>query len=320
LNEPEKFFFPVDEIQKGKDMSRSDCAVEWLVGGPLIIDLSLLVQAYAQEFDAQYNGVQFQVKEANQMVILGDNLAAFRVRFGPIQVFDVRSGTCVQTIDSDAHTMVADGTQIITCSYNLHVRTLDALSGNCTSARRIQGAYETIPGHAFYHLSMLPGRQLALRTASEGIRVWDMHTGFERCRIKLREVRDVLGLPDGRLVASVDHLIYVYRDRELLLKRRCHKKSVVTKLQTVGEHYMASGGADNSINIWKTDTMTCVRVIGEVNPHFFHVLRDGNLAAVTTGKEERIKAYDLELEGVHAAAVVECSSVVCGWELWTTTN
>ena len=298
-------------------MSRSDGAVRWLVGGPLFVDLSRLVKAYAQEFEAQYNGVRLQVKEATNMVMLGGSLVAFRVRSGPIQVYDLLSGTLLQTIDSDAHSMVADGTQIIACSYNLHVRTLDVLSGCCTSVRRIQEAYETIPGHAFYHLSMLPGRQLALRSVKEGIRVWDMHTGLECYRIKLRDVRNVVGLPDGRLVASADHLIYVYQDRKLLLKRRCHKKSVVTKLQIVGERYMASGGQDTSINIWTTDTMTCVRVIGDVNPYFFDVLQDGNLAVITIGKEHRIKAYNLEAEDSSApaaVAAVERSSVVCGLE------
>jgi WD40 repeat protein len=186
------------------------------------------------------------------------------------------------------------------------------LSGSCTSVRRIPEAYETIPGHGFYHLTMLPHRQLAIRSIQEGVRVWDNRTGLKCYAIKLPRVRDVLGLPDGRLVACVDHLIHVYRDSKLLITRRCHKKSIVTKLQTVGARYMASGGQDDSVNIWNTDTMTCVRVISQTNPYIFDVVSDGNLVTVSTEKERRIKAYDLEQDSALARTDTTCSSVVCG--------
>lgn len=300
------------KLKNSSNLMRCDVACAWLTDGPLLEDLSRLVKSYAQEFKGLCHGVQFQIKRPGVMVVLGNDLVAFRIRSEPIQVFDMRSGTCVQTFDNDAHSMVYDGTQLITCSYDLTVRTWDISSGQCTSIRRIKEAYETVTSHGVYHLTMLTHGQLALRAENEGVRVWDLATGFERCRIKLPQVRDVLGLPDGRLVAGADHLIHVYRDDELLFTRRCHKKSIVTKLQTVGARFMASGGRDLTINIWVTDTMTCVRAINSVNPNFFAVLQDGNLATVSTGKERRLQTFDLDQEGVLARADENFSSVVCG--------
>lgn len=125
----------------------------------------------------------------------------------------------------------------------------------------------------------LPSNRLAV-FGSGMVVVWDWSTGHQVCELYVKHVKCVAGFGSETLVVGVHNLLRVYKDGQLVLKRRGHDRNI-RQLLALSSNLLASGGQDANIRIWNVESLQCLHVFSGVKWGTMDLLGDGSLVTVS---------------------------------------
>lgn len=129
------------------------------------------------------------------------------------------------------------------------------------------------------NLAALPRNRLAV-FGSGMVVVWDWSTGHQVCELHVKHVKCVAGFGSETLVVGVHNLLRVYKDGQLVLKRRGHDRNI-RQLLALPSNLLASGGQDANIRIWNVESLQCLHVFSGVKWGTMDLLGDGSLVTVS---------------------------------------
>lgn len=239
---------------------------------------------------------------------------------GTIKVWDHESGDYIRTLKGHTNTVNSldftpiTGSHLASCSTDLSIKLWDFTTYACI--RTLRGHDHTISCVRF-----LPPKRssdgstqadlsgyLVSASRDHTVKLWDVGTGF--CDHTLSHHSDwvrCLAVKEGLFCSSGnDSVILVYDDtRNKVAELRGHDHVVESlafcpfgKNETVRD-YLASGGRDRTVRLWKISTVECLAVFKQHENWVRAVLihPSGNYV-ISAGDDRSIRVYDIKVSDV----------------------
>ncbi|UKZ84837.1 uncharacterized protein TrAFT101_000727 [Trichoderma asperellum] len=198
--------------------------------------------------------------EVNCVVLLGDSKLATGSNDETIKIWDIATGTCLQTLarDSSLSLLSLKNEKLASGSRDATVRIWDIVTGVCV---------QTLQGHSRPVTSIiaLTENKLASGSLDNTVRIWDMAAGICIRILKGHRfpVKSITALTDDKLASgSNDQTTKIWDiDTGVCVQTLEGHGDWVESITALADNKLASGSNDGTIKVWDIVTGVCVQTL-----------------------------------------------------------